>query len=161
MRSSLVVDRRRVDDTLTRIRYLLEVNYEEGRLTEEQKATIPVAVYEGFSYYLEMVCSRVVGGPNVSYILAEYMYGAHIKPNNYPVVCAELEHTFRLASEFVLGALQNLTQQVEANCEDVTDLQFIPSENTHLGVFMMESEPIVEENDIGRGLTEPVMQTYL
>jgi hypothetical protein len=165
MRSTLIVDRRRLDDALNRARYLVEVNYgPETFLKDEQREQLPNAVYEGFAYYLEMLYSHVMGGPNVEFILDEYLHGELINPHNRGVVIFELGHIFRTAADLVRGDLSQLTSQVESRFEDITDMQFLAPGQSKLGVFMVESESVLGEDveiNAGRGLTQPTGYTLL
>lgn len=142
MRSSLVIDRRQLDMEMTRVRYLLETHYPDGSLTEQQIENLVNDVYEAFSYYIEMICSRVMGGPSVEYILDEYLHGMYINPNTRDIVISELSHSFETASRLVRNDLANLTREVESQFEDITDVQFIAPGLSKLGVFMLESEPL-------------------
>ena len=164
MLSTLIVERRQLDDILIRIRYLLEVNYEEGTVTEVQKENLNVLVYEAFSYYLELLCSRTLGQPNMEYILDEYLMGQRIRPHNKGIVAFEVQHAFDFATNLVKGDMACLTRQIEARMEDVHHVQYHAAPLSKLGVFLVESESAIEdtvEDHVGRGFTNPVNYTLL
>jgi len=140
MNHGLVVERQPADNEFNRILYLLKVNYIEDSMHIDDVTTLPQRIVEAYSLYLDMVCSKIIGGANMEWIVGEYLHGQCLKPENKGLIEENIKYCFERAAQPAVGFLNVLTQQIIEQGEEISEVRYYTNPTTKAAMILLESE---------------------
>lgn len=141
MRNGLTVDRQPIENEFNRVRFLLEANYLPESVHPDDLAELPYRISEAFSLYLDSVCSHVVGGANIEWIVGEYLHGQCIKLENKGLVLERVHEYFQTAAQPTLSILMSMSAKATEVGEEISEMTYHTIPSSKIGMIMMESEP--------------------